>query len=214
MKPSNALRPASPWRANKKQAAKKFPALAGLDATELQKLLKRSTLSRDDRQIATSCLIWDMDYIEIGAAVHMDRTTVSRRMRKIIAPQLEMLQGREKDRAGAKCSGFFCLRLGNNVYKIKKKGVLLMRDYCDEAIRRANSKEGQMLMEKIAHWHNGDYRNDTIIEGGDGPSYDEFMRIMKDGFEELEEKFQKITDPKALELIGPLLDEIQNYDAK
>ena len=37
----------------------------------------------------------------------MDRTTVSRRMRKIIAPQLEMLQGREKDRAGAKCSGFF-----------------------------------------------------------------------------------------------------------
>ena len=74
---------------------------------ELQKLLKRSTLSRDDRQIAASCLIWDMDYIEIGAVVHMDRTTVSRRMRKIIAPQLEMLQGREKDRAGAKCSGFF-----------------------------------------------------------------------------------------------------------
>lgn len=74
---------------------------------QLKKLLKRSTLSRDDRQIAVSCLIWDMDYIEIGAAVHMDRTTVSRRMRKIIAPQLEMLQGREKDRAGAKCSGFF-----------------------------------------------------------------------------------------------------------
>ena len=99
MKPSSALRPASLWRANKKQAAKKFPALAALDATELQKLLKRSTLSREDRQIAVPCLVWDMDYIDIGAAVHMDRTTVSRRMRNIIAPQLERLQ--KKDRAVA-----------------------------------------------------------------------------------------------------------------
>lgn len=80
----------------KKQAAKKFPALAGLDAGELKQLLKRSTLSREDRQIAVSCLIWDMDYIEIGAAVHMDRTTVSRRMRDTIAPQLMRLL--EKDR--------------------------------------------------------------------------------------------------------------------
>ena len=70
---------------------KKFPALAGLDAEELRKLLKRSTLSREDRQIAISCLIWDMDYIDIGAAVHMDRTTVSRHMRDVIAPQLEKL---------------------------------------------------------------------------------------------------------------------------
>jgi hypothetical protein len=86
-------------RNSKKQAAKKFPHLAALDAVELQKLLKRSTLSREDRQIAVSCLIWDMDYIDIGAAVHMDRTTVSRRMRNIIAPQLEMLQ--KKNRAVA-----------------------------------------------------------------------------------------------------------------
>ena len=57
----------------------------------MKSLLKRSTLSREDRQIAVSCLIWDMDYMEIGAAVHMDRTTVSRRMRKVIAPQLERL---------------------------------------------------------------------------------------------------------------------------
>lgn len=32
-----------------------------------------------------------MDYIDIGAAVHMDRTTVSRHMRDVIAPQLEKL---------------------------------------------------------------------------------------------------------------------------
>lgn len=62
-----------------------------MDAIELKALLKRSTLSREDRQIAISCLIWDMDYIDIGAAVHMDRTTVSRRMRTIIVPQLEKL---------------------------------------------------------------------------------------------------------------------------
>lgn len=65
--------------------------MAVLDAIELKALLKRSTLSREDRQIAISCLIWDMDYIDIGAAVHMDRTTVSRRMRNVIAPQLERL---------------------------------------------------------------------------------------------------------------------------
>ena len=71
-----------------KQAAKKFPHLAALDAAELKALLKRSTLSREDRQIAVSCLIWDMNYADIAAAVHMDRTTVSRRMRNIVAPQL------------------------------------------------------------------------------------------------------------------------------
>ena len=76
--------------------AKKFPALAGLDAEELRRLLKRSTLSREDRQIAISCLIWDMDYIDIGAAVHMDRTTVSRHMRDVIAPQLERLMEKQQ----------------------------------------------------------------------------------------------------------------------
>ena len=83
-------------RNSNKQAAKKFPALAGLDADELRKLLKRSTLSREDRQIAISCLIWDMNYADIAATVYMDRTTVSRRMRDIIAPQLERLQNKNR----------------------------------------------------------------------------------------------------------------------
>lgn len=73
--------------------------MAGLDANELKALLKRSTLSREDRQIAISCLIWDMAYTDIGAAVHMDRTTVSRRMRNVIAPQLERLQKKIKTAA-------------------------------------------------------------------------------------------------------------------
>lgn len=78
----------------------RFPGLADLDAEDLHKLLKRSTLSKEDRQIAVSCLIWDMDYVEIGAAVHMDRTTVSRRMRRIIAPQLERLREKKASRVG------------------------------------------------------------------------------------------------------------------
>lgn len=78
----------------------RFPRLADLDAEELHRLLKRSTLSKEDRQIAASCLIWDMDYMEIGAAVHMDRTTVSRRMRRVIAPQLERLREKKASKVG------------------------------------------------------------------------------------------------------------------
>lgn len=72
-------------------AKKKFPQLAGLTAPELTKLLRRSMLSSEDRQIAVSVLRWDMDYIDVGAKVNMDRRTVSRHMNEIIAPELERL---------------------------------------------------------------------------------------------------------------------------
>lgn len=78
----------------------RFPELADLDAGELKELLKRSRLSKEDRQIAISCLVWEMDYIEIGAAVHMDRTTVSRRMRRNIVPQLRRLREGKASKAG------------------------------------------------------------------------------------------------------------------
>lgn len=78
----------------------RFPELADLDAGELKELLKRSRLSREDRQIAISCLVWEMGYIEIGAAVHMDRTTVSRRMRRNIVPQLRRLREGKASKAG------------------------------------------------------------------------------------------------------------------
>ncbi len=72
-------------------AKKKFPQFAHLTAPELTKLLRRSMLATEDRQIAVSVLQWDMDYIDIGAKVNMDRRTVSRHMHEIIAPEIERL---------------------------------------------------------------------------------------------------------------------------
>ena len=72
-------------------AKKKFPQFAELTAQELSKLLRRSMLSAEDRQIAVSVLRWDMDYIDVGAKVNMDRRTVSRHMHEIIAPELDRL---------------------------------------------------------------------------------------------------------------------------
>lgn len=62
-----------------------------LDASEMRKLIRRARLSSIDRQIAISRLVWEMDYVDIGAAVYMDRTSVSRRMRYKIAPRLEAM---------------------------------------------------------------------------------------------------------------------------
>ncbi len=69
---------------------------------QLEALLRRSTLSREDRQIAISLLQWDMSYIDVGAKMNMDRRTVSRRMKNRILPELEWLNGRtETKSAGA-----------------------------------------------------------------------------------------------------------------
>ena len=76
--------------------------MAGVDAMQLKTLLRRSTLSREDRQIAVSLLQWDMNYIDVGAKMNMDRRTVSRRMKDRILPELEWLNGRtEAKSAGA-----------------------------------------------------------------------------------------------------------------
>ena len=72
-------------------AKKKFPQFASLTAPELKKLLRKSTLSDEDKKIAGSVIGRDMDYIDVGVLLHMDRTTVSRRMREIVAPELERL---------------------------------------------------------------------------------------------------------------------------
>ena len=80
----------------------RFPTMAGVDAMQLEALLRRSTLSREDRQIAISLLQWDMSYIDVGAKMNMDRRTVSRRMKNRILPELEWLNGRaETKSAGA-----------------------------------------------------------------------------------------------------------------
>ena len=80
-------------------AKKKFPSLASLDAGDLRRLLRRSTLAREDRQIAISCLQWDMAYVDVGAAVGMDRRTVSRHMNELIAPELERLMYKDSRQA-------------------------------------------------------------------------------------------------------------------
>lgn len=82
-------------------AKKRFPMLAQLTNEEIRKLLKRSTLSREDRQIAVCCLCWNMDDVDTAAAVNMHRTTVGRHLRQAIVPELEKLIKRQEK----KCAG-------------------------------------------------------------------------------------------------------------
>ena len=82
-------------------AKKRFQSLSELDNDDIRKLLKRSTLSREDRHIAICCLCWNMDDVDTAAAVYMHRTTVGRHLRQIIVPELERLINRQEK----KCAG-------------------------------------------------------------------------------------------------------------
>ena len=82
-------------------AKNRFPQLAHLTNEEIRKLLRRSTLSREDRHIAACCLCWDMDDVDTAEAVYMHRTTVGRHLRDVIVPELEQLINRQ----GNKCAG-------------------------------------------------------------------------------------------------------------
>lgn len=82
-------------------AKKRFPEFAQLTNDEIRKLLKRPTLSREDRQIAICCLCWNMDDVDTAAAVYMHRTTVGRHLRDVIVPELEQLMNRQDK----KCAG-------------------------------------------------------------------------------------------------------------
>ena len=73
---------------------KRFPTLAHLDNNDIRLLLKRSTLSRIDRQIAINALCWNMDDADNGAAVKYDRSSVGRHLRNVIVPQLEWLDAK------------------------------------------------------------------------------------------------------------------------
>ena len=65
---------------------------------ELTAAIHAARLGADDVQIAIGRLIWRMCWVDIGAAVHMDRTTAARRMKNIIIPRRTSQQ---KERAGA-----------------------------------------------------------------------------------------------------------------
>lgn len=92
-------------------ARAKYPDLKRLEPVYLAELLERSNLSATDRQIAVSVIQWDMTFVEIGAALgesdrtrELDRSTVGRRMRSIIAPRLRELiatDQRRREKAGA-----------------------------------------------------------------------------------------------------------------
>jgi hypothetical protein len=73
---------------------KRFPALAHLENEEILDLLKRSSLSQTDRQIAINVLCWNMDDADNGAAVGYDRSTVGKRLRETIVPELEWLEAK------------------------------------------------------------------------------------------------------------------------
>ena len=67
-----------------------FPQFARMTARQKHDLIERSCLSRPDAQIAHMRLIDGMDYIDIAPYVHMDRTGVSKRLRKTIVPKNEL----------------------------------------------------------------------------------------------------------------------------
>lgn len=65
-----------------------FPALDGVPAFLMTRLILESRLSPRDVQIAAARLVWAMDYADIGAAVGMDRSAVSERLRVSIVPRM------------------------------------------------------------------------------------------------------------------------------
>lgn len=77
-----------------------FPQFDGVTASVMSRLILEARLAPTDVQIAASRLIWGMDYADIGAAVGMDRTAVSRRLRGQIAPRIELILT-----TNDKCSG-------------------------------------------------------------------------------------------------------------
>ena len=75
-------------------ARAQFPQFDNLTAAEFAQLLNQSKLSAEQKQIAAQCIVWRMNYIDVGELVHMDRRTVARKMQKEILPELERMMGR------------------------------------------------------------------------------------------------------------------------
>ena len=73
-----------------------FPQFDALSTADIARLLNLSKLSREEKEIAAQLLVWHMDYVDVGEIVHMDRRTVSRKMQKIILPELERMIERMK----------------------------------------------------------------------------------------------------------------------
>ena len=62
-----------------------------MTSEEFSELLAQCKLSSEDKEIAVQRIVWRMQYIDIAAAVHMDRRTVARHMEGVILPELERI---------------------------------------------------------------------------------------------------------------------------
>ena len=67
---------------------REYSELGGVPAYMIARLILEARLSPRDVQIAASRLIWSMDYTDIGAAVGMDRSSVSERLKTSIVPRM------------------------------------------------------------------------------------------------------------------------------
>ena len=72
-----------------------------MPADEFAALLNIAKLSPEDKAIATQRIIWRMELVEIGVEHNMDRSTVSRRLQRVILPELERMLGRMNVRIDA-----------------------------------------------------------------------------------------------------------------
>lgn len=75
-------------------ARRKYPQYDNWTAEEFAGLLRIAKLSPEDKEIATQCIVWRMELIDVGAAHNMDRSTVSRRLDRVILPELERMTQR------------------------------------------------------------------------------------------------------------------------
>lgn len=83
-------------------ARRKYPQFDNWTTEELAGLLHLCKLTPEDKEIATQCIAWRMDLIDVGEAHNMDRSTVSRRLSRVILPEMERLMMRnDKIKAGA-----------------------------------------------------------------------------------------------------------------
>ena len=83
-------------------AQRKYPQYDDMTAAEFAALLDLCKLSSDDKEMATQCIVWHMDLVDVGIVHNMDRSTVSRRLDRVILPELERMQRRKEQlEAGA-----------------------------------------------------------------------------------------------------------------
>lgn len=68
-----------------------YPQFDGITSSCMSRLILEARLAPTDVQIAASRLVWGMDYADVGAAVGMDRSAVSRRLRDRIVPRIALV---------------------------------------------------------------------------------------------------------------------------